>query len=37
VVKIDGRIIGTGSPGLVTQDLLQRFHDLANRSGEPIS
>ena len=36
VVKIDGRVIGTGKPGSVTRQLLERFHDLANRTGEPI-
>lgn len=28
VVKIDGRIIGTGKPGKATLDLLQRYRDL---------
>lgn len=28
VVKIDGRIIGTGKPGRVTLDLLKRYRDL---------
>ena len=28
VVECDGRPIGTGNPGLITQDLLQRFHRL---------
>ena len=26
VVKVDSRTIGTGVPGPVTQDLMQRFH-----------
>ena len=28
VVGVDGRKIGTGKPGPVTRDLLQRFHRL---------
>jgi branched-chain amino acid aminotransferase len=28
VVKVDSRIIGTGVPGPITQDLIQRFHKL---------
>ena len=36
VVKIDGRVIGSGKPGPITRQLLERFHDLANRTGEPL-
>ena len=36
VVKIDGRVIGTGKPGPVTQDLVAKYHTLTNVSGEPI-
>jgi branched-chain amino acid aminotransferase len=36
VVKIDGRTIGTGQPGPVTQDLVQKYHQLTKTSGEPI-
>jgi len=36
VVKVDGRIIGTGTPGPVTRDLVQRYHALTKNSGEPI-
>ncbi|MEO6183089.1 MAG: aminotransferase class IV, partial [Verrucomicrobiota bacterium] len=36
VVKIDGRIIGTGKPGPVTKDLVNRYHALTKVSGEPI-
>jgi branched-chain amino acid aminotransferase len=36
VVKVDGRVIGSGKPGAGTRDLLERFHQLANQSGEPI-
>lgn len=36
VVKIDGRVIGTGTPGPVTKDLMTRYHALTQVSGEPI-
>lgn len=36
VVKIDGRVIGTGKPGPVTRDLEARYHALTKVSGEPI-
>ncbi len=36
VVKIDGRIIGSGKPGAITKDLVQRYHALTKASGEPI-
>jgi branched-chain amino acid aminotransferase len=36
VVKIDGRVIGSGKPGQVTKDLVQRYHALTKVSGEPI-
>ncbi|HAM73156.1 MAG TPA: branched-chain-amino-acid transaminase [Verrucomicrobiales bacterium] len=36
VVKVDGRVIGTGKPGTVTRRILERFHQVANASGEPI-
>jgi branched-chain amino acid aminotransferase len=35
-VKIDGRIIGTGKPGPVTQKLEAQYMELTRRSGEPI-
>jgi len=28
VVKVDNRVIGTGQPGAITRDLIQRFHAL---------
>jgi branched-chain amino acid aminotransferase len=37
IVKLDGRVIGTGSPGPVTKDLTKRFRELVKResaSGE---
>jgi len=37
VVKIDGRIIGTGKPGPVTASLIQKYRALTKISGEPIN
>src|SRR5687768_8846578 len=36
VVKIDGRVIGSGKPGAITKDLVTRYHALTKVSGEPI-
>jgi branched-chain amino acid aminotransferase len=36
VVKIDGRVIGTGKPGPVTKSLVAQYHALTKASGEPI-
>jgi branched-chain amino acid aminotransferase len=36
VVKIDGRVIGTGKPGPVTKRLVSQYHALTKSSGEPI-
>ena len=36
VVKIDGRVIGTGQPGPVTRRLVADYHSLTKASGEPI-
>ncbi|MCS7009234.1 MAG: branched-chain-amino-acid transaminase [Chthoniobacterales bacterium] len=36
VVRLDGRPIGTGSPGPITRDLMHRFHHLTMSSGTPI-
>jgi len=36
VVKIDGRVIGTGKPGPVTMGLVAKYKALTQRSGEPI-
>lgn len=36
VVKIDGRLIGTGKPGPVTERLVTQYHALTKVSGEPI-
>ena len=31
VVKVDNRVIGSGTPGPVTTDLKERFHALARK------
>jgi len=36
VVKIDGRVIGTGKPGPVTEKLIAQYRALTKVSGEPI-
>ena len=36
VVKIDGRVIGSGKPGAVTANLMTQYHALTKASGEPI-
>jgi branched-chain amino acid aminotransferase len=36
VVKIDGRVIGTGKPGKFTRALVEKYHALTNSTGEPI-
>ena len=36
VVKIDGRVIGSGKPGPVTRKLVESYHALTNSTGEPI-
>jgi branched-chain amino acid aminotransferase len=36
VVRIDGRVIGDGKPGPVTQKLVEQYRTLTKRSGEPI-
>jgi len=36
VVKVDGRVIGTGKPGPVTVRLVAEYHALTKVSGEPI-
>jgi branched-chain amino acid aminotransferase len=37
VVKIDGRVIGSGKPGALTRRLEEDYHALTKVSGEPIS
>jgi branched-chain amino acid aminotransferase len=36
VVKIDGRVIGSGIPGPRTRELVKTYHELVQSSGEPI-
>jgi branched-chain amino acid aminotransferase len=36
IVKIDGRVIGNGKPGLTTSRLISQYHALTKTSGEPI-
>jgi branched-chain amino acid aminotransferase len=36
VVKIDGRVIGAGKPGPVTERLVSQYRSLTKASGEPI-
>lgn len=36
VVKVDGRIIGSGQPGPRTRELVARYHALVQSTGEPI-
>ena len=36
VVKIDGRVIGSGRPGPITKNLVQEYHGLTKVSGGPI-
>ena len=36
VVKIDGRVIGTGQPGPLSKQLIEKYHALTKVSGEPI-
>lgn len=36
VVKVDGRLIGSGKPGPATLSLVEKYHALTKVSGEPI-
>jgi branched-chain amino acid aminotransferase len=36
VIKIDGRVIGTGKPGPIAKQLIAEYHALTKVSGEPI-
>jgi branched-chain amino acid aminotransferase len=36
VVKIDGRVVGSGKPGAFTEKLTAQYHELTKSSGEPI-
>ena len=37
VVKIDGRVVGTGKPGPITKAFVEKYRTLTQTSGEPIS
>ena len=36
VIKIDGRVIGSGKPGVLTLKLIEEYHALTKVTGEPI-
>jgi len=36
VIKIDGRVIGSGKPGPLSLKLIEEYHALTKVSGEPI-
>jgi len=36
VVKIDGRVIGSGKPGAITRQLVTKYQTLTNSTGTPI-
>jgi branched-chain amino acid aminotransferase len=36
VIKIDGRVIGNGKPGVLTLKLIEEYHALTKVTGEPI-
>ena len=36
VIKIDGRVIGTGKPGPLTRKLVTEYHSLTKVTGQPI-
>jgi len=36
VVKIDGRVIGSGKPGAITRRLVEQYRALTKATGEPI-
>ncbi len=36
MIKVDGRVIGTGEPGAITTRLIARFRELTRESGTPI-
>jgi branched-chain amino acid aminotransferase len=36
VVKVDGRMIGSGTPGPRTRELVKKYHELVQSSGESI-
>ena len=36
VIKVDGRIIGTGQPGPTAKNLIAKYREVVNSTGEPI-
>ena len=36
VIKVDGRVIGTGQPGPAARSLMEKYRALVNSTGEPI-
>ncbi|MBT2583589.1 branched-chain-amino-acid transaminase [Planococcus sp. ISL-109] len=36
VIKVDGRVIGDGKPGVVTKDLLESFRELVQQDGVKV-
>jgi branched-chain amino acid aminotransferase len=36
VIKIDGRVIGNGKPGIITRQLVKEYHALTETSGDMI-
>ena len=37
VVEVDKRPIGTGHPGVVTKEIIARFHEYASNTGTPVN
>jgi branched-chain amino acid aminotransferase len=37
VVEVDKRAIGTGAPGVVTREIITRFHEYASNTGTPVN
>ena len=36
VIKADGRVIGTGTPGQITTRMISRFREITRETGTPI-
>lgn len=36
VIEVDGRVIGTGKPGKVTNDLLKTFRKIVEQDGTKV-
>jgi branched-chain amino acid aminotransferase len=37
VVEVDKRAIGSGAPGVVTREIITRFHEYASNTGTPVN